>query len=90
MWPKDYLNNLCAIYFIIIFLLIFFRVIGYAHKKIFQTNILEMTSLVNHHPVNIILSKDKVMLDSQYSQWHDTIHLQKKGSKGVFVNAIVI
>ena len=33
MWPKDYLN-ICAIYFIIIFLLIFFRVLGYAHKNL--------------------------------------------------------
>ena len=45
-------------------MLIFFRVLGYAHKKIFQTKILVVTSLVNHHPVNII-SKDKGMLDSQ-------------------------
>ena len=34
-------------------------------QKIFQTKILEVTSLVNYHPVNIIISKDKVMLDSQ-------------------------
>ena len=34
-------------------------------QNIFQTKILEVTSLVNHHPVNIIISKDKVMLDSQ-------------------------
>ena len=33
-------------------------------QKIFQTKILVVTSLVNHHPVNII-SKDKGMLDSQ-------------------------
>ena len=34
-------------------------------QKIFQTKILVVTSLVNHHPVNIIISKDKGMLDSQ-------------------------
>ena len=34
-------------------------------KKIFQTKILVVTSLVNHHLVNIIISKDKGMLDSQ-------------------------
>ena len=33
-------------------------------QNIFQTKILVVTSLVNHHPVNII-SKDKGMLDSQ-------------------------
>ena len=56
--------------------------------KIFQTKIIVVTSFVNHHPVNII-SKDKGMLDSQgylaLSQLHDTIHLQKKSSEGVFV-----
>ena len=40
----------------------FFRVLP---QKIFQTKILVVTSLVNHHPVNIIISKDKGMLDSQ-------------------------
>ena len=34
-------------------------------QKSFQTKILEVTSLVNHHPVNIIISEDKGMLDSQ-------------------------
>ena len=33
-------------------------------QKIFQTKILEVTSLVNQHPVNIIILKDNVMLDS--------------------------
>ena len=51
---------LCAIYLIMIFLLIF---LDTAHKKIFQTKILEMTSLVNHLPVNII-SIDIAMSDS--------------------------
>ena len=44
-------------------MLIFYRVLGYAHKKFFQTTILEVTSLVNHHPVNII-SIDVAMSDS--------------------------
>ena len=45
-------------------MLIFFRVLGYAHKKIFQTKILVVTSLVNHHPVNIIISIDIAISDS--------------------------
>ena len=57
-------------------------------QQIFQTKILVVTSLVNHHPVNIIISKDKGIGQpglSALSQWHDTIQLQKKGSEGVFV-----
>ena len=34
-------------------------------QKIFQIKILVVTSLVNPHLVNIIISKDKGMLDSQ-------------------------
>ena len=49
-----------------------------------------MTSLVDHHPQCINISKDvgQSVLHVHVralSQWHDTIHLQKKGSEGVFV-----
>ena len=63
-------------------MLIFLRVLGYTHKmKSSKPIILVVTSLVNHHPVNII-SKTRVCWQpglSALSQWHDTIHLQKRG-----------
>ena len=62
MWPKDYLN-MCHIFYN--FSPHFLEITWICPQKSFQTKILEMTSLVNHHPVNIIISKDKVMLDSQ-------------------------
>ena len=87
MWPKDYLN-MCHIFYYN-FSVNFLQSTWIRHKIFFQTKILVVTSLVNHHPVNIIISKDKGKLDSHglsaLSQWHDTIHLQKKGSEGVFV-----
>ena len=43
----------------------FLQITRIRQQKSFQTKILEITSLVNHHPVNIIISKDKIMLDSQ-------------------------
>ena len=36
-------------------------------KKIFQTMILEVTSLVNHHPVNSIISIDIAMSESYFT-----------------------
>ena len=88
MWPKDYLN-MCSIFYYH-FSVNFLQSTWIRPQKIFQTKVLVVTSLVNHHPVNIIISKDKGMLDSHaglsaLSQWHDTIHLQKEGSEGVFV-----
>ena len=90
MWPKDYLN-MCHIFYYN-FSVNFLQSTCIRPQNIFQTKILVVTSLVNHHPVNIIISKDKGMLGqpglSALSQWHDTIHLQKKGSEGVFVVCI--
>ena len=66
MWPKDYLNNYVPY--------IFLQSTSIHPQKILQTKILEVISLVNHHPVNIIISKDKAMLQpmlSALSQWHD-------------------
>ena len=89
MWPKDYLN-MCHIFYYK-FSVNFLQSTWIRPQKIFQTKIIVVASLVNHHPVNIIISKDKGVLDtgqpglSALSQWHDTIHLQKKGSEGVFV-----
>ena len=86
MWPKDYLD-MCHIFYYN-FSVNFLQITWIRPQKSFQTKILEMTSLVNYHPVNIIISKDKVMLVNMLnalSQWQDTIHLQKKGSEGVFV-----
>ena len=59
------LLNMCHIYFYYNFSVNFLQSTWIRPQKIFQTKILEVTSLVNHHPVNIIISKDKVMLDSQ-------------------------
>ena len=61
MWPKEYLN-VCNI-FHNDYSVIFLQSTWIRPQKIFQTKILEMTSLVNHHPVNII-SKDIAMSDS--------------------------
>ena len=63
IWPKDYLNMCHTFYYN--FSVDFLQSTWIRPQKIFQTKILEVTSLVNHHPVNIIISKDKVMLDSQ-------------------------
>ena len=63
MWPKDYLN-MCHIFYYN-FSVNFLQSTWIRPQKIFQTKILVVTSLVNHHPVNIIISKDKGMLDSQ-------------------------
>ena len=87
MWPKDYLN-MCHIFYYN-FSVNFLQSTWIRPQKIFQTKILVVTSLVNHHPVNIIISKRQGYVGqlglSALSQWHDTIHLQKKGSEGVFV-----
>ena len=61
-------------------------------QKILQTKILVVTSLVNHHPVNIHFKRQGYVgqsVLSALSQWHDTIHLQKKGSKGVFCGMLL-
>ena len=62
-------------------------------QKIFQTKILVVTSLVNHHPVNIIISKDKGMLDSQGSVLSHNGMIQytckRKVAKVYLWNAIV-
>ena len=54
-------------YILLFFSVNFLQITWIRPQKSFQTKILEMTSLVNHHPVglNIIISKDKVLLDSQ-------------------------
>ena len=62
MWPKDYLN-MCHIFYYI-FSVKFLQSIWIRPQKIFQTKILVVTSLVNHHPVNIIISIDIAMSDS--------------------------
>ena len=59
MWPKDYLN-VCAIHFYYNFSVNFFQSTWIRPQKIFQTKILEVTSLVNHHPV-LTLSFQKTM-----------------------------
>ena len=63
MWPKDHLNMCHIIYYN--FSVNFIQSTWIHPQKIFQTKILEVTSLVNHHPVNILISKDKVLLDSK-------------------------
>ena len=85
---------MCAIYFIIIFLfifflLIFFRVLGYAHKKNLpnQDSCCDITcqspsSKHYHFKRQGYVGQPGI---SALSQWHDTIHLQKKGSEGVFL-----
>ena len=93
MWPKDYLN-MCHIFYYNFSVNFLQRTWIRPQKKKFQTKILEVTSLVNHHPVNIIISKDKVMLDSQWgalSQWHDTnlYTCKRKVVKVYLWNAIV-
>ena len=62
MWQKDYLNmcHICYYNFSVNFL----QITWIRPQKSFQTKILEMTSLVNHHPVNIIISIDIAMSDS--------------------------
>ena len=91
MWPKDYLNMCHILYYNSS--VNFLQSTWIRPQNIFQTKILVVRSLVNHHPVNIIISKDKGMLEqpglSALSQWHDTIHLQKKVAKVYLWNAIV-
>ena len=58
-------------------MLIFFRVLGYAHKKIFQTKILVVTSLVNHHPVNMIISIDILLCQIVSAKCFVTIAFHK-------------
>ena len=55
-------------------------------QKIFQTKILEVTSVLSskHYHFKGQGYVGQSVLGA-LSQWHDTIHLQKKGSKGVFV-----
>ena len=60
MWPKDYLN-ICAIYFIKYFLLIFFKVayleVGYAYKNLpNQDSWGDIHLKFNHHPVSIVIA----------------------------------
>ena len=62
MWPKDYLN-MCHIFYYN-FSVNFLQSTWIRPQKIFQTKILVVTSLVNHHPVNIIISIDIAMSDS--------------------------
>ena len=75
--------------------LIFFRVLGYAHKKSSNTKILVVTSLVNHHPVNIIISIDIAMsaqIVSAKVLCHNSIpqiHLRYLSFAGVLYHAIV-
>ena len=58
-------------------MLIFFRVLGYAHKKIFQTKHFKRQGYVGQSVLSVL------------SQWHDTMHLQKKGVKVYLWNALV-
>ena len=62
MWPKDYLN-MCHIFYHN-FSVNILQSTWIRPQKIFQTKILEVTSLVNHHPVKIIISIDIAMSDS--------------------------
>ena len=62
MWPKDYLN-VCHIFYYN-FSVNFLQSTWIRPQKIFQTKILVVTSLVNHQPVNIIISIDIAMSDS--------------------------
>ena len=57
--PEDYLN-MCHIFYYN-FYVNFIQSTWIRPQQIFQTKILEMTSLVNHHPVNIIISNDIAM-----------------------------
>ena len=54
MWPKDYSNMYHIFYYK--FSVNFLQSTWIRPQKIFQTKILEVTLLVNHHPVNIIIS----------------------------------
>ena len=88
MWPKDYLN-MCHIFYYN-FLLNFFRVLGYAHKKIFQTKILVGCDITCQSPSSKHYHFKRQGYVGQpglsaLSQWHDTITPAKKGSEGVFV-----
>ena len=64
MWPKYYCNMCRIFYYNFSVNFLQSTWIRPQQQKIFQTKIIEVTSLVNHHPVNIIITKDKAMLDN--------------------------
>ena len=88
MWPKDYLNmwpkdylNMCHIFYYN-FSVNFLQTTWIRPQKIFQTKILEMTSLCQSPSSKHYHFKRQGYVGqsvlSALSQWHDTIiHLQK-------------
>ena len=87
MWPKDYLN-MCHIFYYN-FSVNFLQITWIRPQKCFQTKILDgditcqSPSSKHYHFKRQRYVGQSVL--SALSQWHDTIHLQKKGSEGVFV-----
>ena len=84
--------EICAIYFIIIFVN-FLQSTWIRPQIIFQTKIFEMTSLVNHHPVNIIISIELlcqiVSAKCFVTIAFHKIHLHYLSFAGVLYHAIV-
>ena len=91
MWPKDYLN-MCHIFYYN-FSVKFLQSTWIRPQKIFQTKILvgcditcQSSSSKHHFKRQGYVGQPGL---SALSQWHDTIHLQRKVAKVYLWNAIV-
>ena len=91
MWPKDYLNMCHLFYYKFSVNFLQSSWIRPQKKSSKQDSLGDITCQSpssKHHFKRQGYVGQSVL--GALSQWHDTIHLQKKGSKGVFVECYIV